>query len=391
MQPTVNIKDKRSTSDNDLFVTNHAAHITSVDNGVIDFNNDTETPLLSGQTFTGTATDVSNYASIGLMVYTDVNSADDGLVVQYSFNGTTWRDGEAYTIPANTTKFFTPPKQGKYYRVSYTNNGSNQSEFHIHSLLSKTPIKWSSHNINDNLNDDDDSELVSAVLKLRTAQNNYVSGAATNSGNFKVSIEEFDSSVSTDTNKLNVAPYLINEDGVQAQMLTDTYFTGSPVVIDSAHHEIHCGDSLTSFEIFDLGTPSGTRDILIKVPNPTPSSKRFHFDFSLISEGECEARLYEGTVVSADGTAKSFYNRNRQDPVSSESEVGIFHTPTVTNVGTNIDGIHFGSGRGSGGEARGEMEWVLLNNTNYLIRLTNFSIKTNHITLKINYYVHPGI
>lgn len=163
-----------------------------------DTNNSTDTALSSGQTFTGTATDISDYSAIGLMVYTDVNSAADGLVVQYSFDGSDWHDGESYTIPANSTKFFTPPKQGKYYRVSFTNNGDPQTDFHIHSLLSKYPIKWSSHNLNDNLNDDDDAELVASVLKLRTAQNTYTSGAATNNGNFKVSLEEYDGSLNPD-------------------------------------------------------------------------------------------------------------------------------------------------------------------------------------------------
>ena len=215
--------------------------ISSVQNGVIDTNNETLTPLLSGQSFIGSATDISNYASIGLMVYADVNSANDGLTVQYSFNGTDWRDGEHYTIPADTVKFFTPPKQGKYYRVSFTNNGNDQTEFHLHSLLSKTPIKWSSHNINSNLNDDDDAELVASVLKLRTAQNTYVSGAAPNSGNFKVSVEEFDEAVSTDTNKLNSANYITDEYNNQNQQLGDNAFKGEIIAIPPEHHEIHCG------------------------------------------------------------------------------------------------------------------------------------------------------
>ena len=54
----------------------------------------------------------------------------------------------------------------------------------------------------------DDPTLSVSVLKLRTAANTYVSGAATNSGNFKVSLEEFENDISVNSNsQLKTTPY----------------------------------------------------------------------------------------------------------------------------------------------------------------------------------------
>lgn len=157
--------------------------------GRADDNNSTNTPLAASATYTGTATDVSAYSAITVLVSADVVGS---IVVQFSQDASDWHDGETYLIPAGGTKFFTPPVQAKFFRIVYNNGGTDQTDFHIHTMLKPDAVKWSSHNLNDNLNDQDDAELNVSVLKLRTAANNYVSGAATNSGNFKVSLEEFE-------------------------------------------------------------------------------------------------------------------------------------------------------------------------------------------------------
>lgn len=163
-------------------------------NDKADVNNSTETLLLADAVFTGTGTDTFGYSYYTVMVHADVVGT---LAIQYSDDNSDWHDGESYSIPADTTKFFTPPLQERYLRVVYTNGSSSQSLFHLHTTLRKNKIKSSSHNINDNLNDDDDAELNISVLKLRTAQDTYVSGASTNNGNFKMSLEEYNGQIAT--------------------------------------------------------------------------------------------------------------------------------------------------------------------------------------------------
>jgi hypothetical protein len=166
--------------------------------GLIDTNNVTTTLLGSNEVFTGVGTDILNYSAIAIQVDVDVAGT---LQIQFSEDNIDWHIGEQYSIPAVTlgeAKFFTPPAQGAYYRIKFINGATPQGRFHVHSVLKPNPIKWSSHNINSNLHDDDDAELNVSVLKLRTAQDNYVSGSATNSGNFKVSLEEFNGTVKTE-------------------------------------------------------------------------------------------------------------------------------------------------------------------------------------------------
>jgi hypothetical protein len=181
--------------------------------------------------------------------------------------------------------------------------------------------------------------------------------------------------------------YLTDENGVQ--MLGDGYFAGAPVVVDVAHHELHCGDSICLTHTVDL-TNGAVRDILITVPNPAITAKRYHFYIEVTTESETDVKLYESTTTSNNGTTIAAFNRNRQDPVVAENEVVFTHTPTVTGVGTLIEEFHFGSGRGVGGENRGNNEWVFKNNTKYLLRVTNATTTNNYIAVKIDYYVHPG-
>lgn len=213
--PKVRIADEAGTNIADV---NAEGQLHTVLRGKIDTGNSTEVNLLADGVFTGTAIDTLDYSSVSIVVHTDVASATDGMVVQYSSDGSHWHDGEVYTVEAGATKFFTPTMQDKYMRIVYTNGGSDQTDFHIHTTLRKSPIKWSSHRIQDDLKDEDDGELNISVLKLRTAADNYVSGTATSNGNFKVSLEELESGISTNSNsQLKVTHYLSNgNEGIAA-------------------------------------------------------------------------------------------------------------------------------------------------------------------------------
>lgn len=132
--------------------------------GRIDYNNSTTNLLLANTSYTGTATDVSSYSAIALTCFADVNSDVGGLQVHFSDDAVDWHNGEDYTVISNSTKFYTPPVQARYYRLVYYNNGLDQTDFHLHSMLKKYPIKWSSHNINDPIVAQDDATLTKTVL-----------------------------------------------------------------------------------------------------------------------------------------------------------------------------------------------------------------------------------
>lgn len=353
--------------------------------------NTTTTALGANETFTGQWQDCLNYQEVNVSIISDKNSATNGLVFQWSADGTIIGDTDVYSYyTASGGTNYTPNPAFRYVRMVYTNGSQAQTSFSLMTILRRTMTGGSFHRIDSTLKDDSDGRLTITVPKLKTAANNYVSQTATNSGNAKMSIQEFDGAVATNTNKLNVAPYLTDEAGVQSQMLCDTYYGGAPVTIDIGHHEIHCGDMITLYDNVDLGN-AAVRDILIIVPNPAITTKRYHFDITIDSESETDYKLYEGTTVSNAGTALTAYNRNRQDPTVAENEVLYYHTPTVTAVGALIDGNHWGAGRGVGGVVRSQNEWVFKNNVSYLVRITNATATNNQISTHISYYVHPGV
>lgn len=159
---------------------------------------ETSTPLTGNETFTGETCDLKDYAGITIGVYADVPSATNGLKFQISKDGNTWHTTDEYTyLDDGVTKVYTPTRGFRYGRVTYTNGVTAQGAFELQMIATPAAGKPSSHKIQDDLVDEDDGELQIAVLKLRTAQNDYVSGAATNAGNFKVSLEEIETEVET--------------------------------------------------------------------------------------------------------------------------------------------------------------------------------------------------
>lgn len=103
-------------------------------NNRVDMNNNTTVALPANTNFTGAATDLSSFGAISLIVKTDAPSASKGFLIQYSPDGSDWHTGEAYTVPSNSEKFYTPPVWSRYYRVVYSNGAVANTNFAIHSF-----------------------------------------------------------------------------------------------------------------------------------------------------------------------------------------------------------------------------------------------------------------
>lgn len=97
--------------------------------------------------------------------------------------------------------------------------------------------------------------------------------------------------------------------------------------------------------------------------------------------------VYEG-ITSTEGTGITEFNRNRNS--ATEATCVVVHTPTVSNTGTLLRTKHFGTGKTAGVETHENDEWVLKQNTKYLIRLTNATTSANYCTLVLNWYEHTN-
>lgn len=163
---------------------NADGQLHTVQRGTIDVNNSTTDTLGIAGVFTGTGTDILDYGAIGVMVYTD---QDGTLEAQFSPDNSTWYVGEEYDIVNGSTKFFTPPTQGAYFRLVYTNGAVAQTVFCICTTLKKQAIKWSSHNINDPITDQDDAVLMKGVVTGKDPDGVFRNANVTRDGDLTVS------------------------------------------------------------------------------------------------------------------------------------------------------------------------------------------------------------
>lgn len=124
--------------------------------------NSTTATLLSGAVFTGTSEDISAYASVTIAVISNVASATDGLSIQQSPDGSNWDLADVYTVPAATGKTFGVQVAAKFYRVVYTNGGTNQASFRLQSIFHTIMPNASSVRPQDaRTNDNDMTEVIS--------------------------------------------------------------------------------------------------------------------------------------------------------------------------------------------------------------------------------------
>ena len=197
--------------------------------------------------------------------------------------------------------------------------------------------------------------------------------------------------------QLNVSPYILDEFGYYTHILGDNIFKGSIIAIEPEHHEIHCGDSYEATDNVTLGN-GGTRDYLIIVPNEglsethpgdSQDTKQYHLVGIVESESELSAEFYEASTATA-GTAITSFNRNRNSTLTDT--LNISYSPSITTIGTSIWGPwRVGSGRSVAGSASRTREFILKDNTQYILRLTNQTTSNNNVNVEFDYYVHPGV
>ena len=171
-------------------IVNSSGQLHVVLRGAVCDCNSTSTPLTAGASFTGEGKEMLDYSIIFVTVYSDVASATDGLSIQQSHDGTNWYFTDEYTVPAGTGKTFTIQPSAKYYRVVYTNGGTNQTTFSLQTILKKSNSLASSHRIQDSIIDDDDAQLIKAVLTAKKDSGTFDNIGATTSGNLRVTDAE---------------------------------------------------------------------------------------------------------------------------------------------------------------------------------------------------------
>lgn len=211
---------------------------------------------------------------------------------------------------------------------------------------------------------------------------------ATAGSNLKISLEELENQISSNSNsQLNVT--LFNEEGIPASIdaSTETLQT-----IDHSHHKILEGDAYTAKVQAEGGV--GTKAIITFTTSDT--AKWMHIIIHARSNVEAHYTLGESPTITADtGTNFIVYNRNRNSDNESLTKGTRTATAgqmtegaTVTNLGTILEQVHLGSGR-AGGENRSDDEWVLKQNTTYVLECES-EAATSDVLIEIDWYEHTN-
>lgn len=119
--------------------------------------------------YTSNAFDVSGYSSINVNVYSDVDSAANGLTVQFSPDGTNWDHSHSTTYTTGTGKGYMFNAEYQYARIVYTNGAVAQTAFRLQVVLKTQTVPSSMFNFNQTISENQFAQLTrSAIIGRNT-------------------------------------------------------------------------------------------------------------------------------------------------------------------------------------------------------------------------------
>jgi hypothetical protein len=155
--------------------------------------------------------------------------------------------------------------------------------------------------------------------------------------------------------------------------------SGALITIDDALRRIMEG---AAFHVSDSNVIANTnsRTLLLTTPNTTA---RIYLSFGVGTNALVQYYLYENPTISNVGTDVTAYNRDRNS--SAAPALTVKHTPTISNVGTELTGGYLISNN-INSERIEDRLWVLKQNEEYLVRVTNNSGGNANITILLDWY-----
>ena len=219
--------------------------------GIISTGNSTSANLAAGATFTGEGIDASPaYGTVSVCVFSSHASATNGLKFQASIDNISWETIEQYTyIAGSGLQSYSFAPSGRYFRLTYTNGGTETTKFAVFSVLRSGYTKSSSHRIGDVITGEKDAELVKAVLAAMKPNGDFTDIHCTAGGNLKISLEE--------VNGIDPLP-----------VTSGAYKSSATVVRPSNTTDYAIGDVIG---VADSGTPANAGSAIIEFASIGPS------------------------------------------------------------------------------------------------------------------------
>ena len=185
----------------------------------------------------------------------------------------------------------------------------------------------------------------------------------------------------SDTTKArHINPAYVDKDGLSYITSSDKPFP----TIDVNHLRLHEGRAFYAYKLY----PDASKLLAgasIDIAVAWASGIKPHLVYDANCGGDAELYLYENAVVTG-GTLLPSFTRNRT--IAATSSSAILLNPTVTSVGTLLEGefIAGGVGKKAGGGIVSTTEQVLAPLTTYLFRLTNVNGTDHMAYLHLEWY-----
>jgi hypothetical protein len=185
---------------------------------------------------------------------------------------------------------------------------------------------------------------------------------------------------SLDTRSIHVSPSYTDNSSVQQLAGSDRPFP----MVDINHLRLHEGRAYNVYRLYPNAAKLAA-GASCNIAIAWASNVYAHLVIDASCGGDAELYMYEGATVTG-GTAFTALSRHRVIDVASQSAVLI--NPTVTSVGTELDGqlVVGGTGKKAGGGGAGSLEMVLKPLTTYLFRLTNVNGTAHMAELFLEWY-----
>lgn len=169
--------------------------VTVVQLNIVSAANSTSTPLLAGGTFTGVFEEVLPFADFTVLINTDQSSAVDGFIVEYSSNGIDVDATDVFTFVTAAQKQYSFGTNSRYIRIRYVNGATPQTTFRLQTIYKRNRGKPSSHKLDEGIVDNDDAELVKAILTGKREDGVYENVELSTQNSLKVALTDRSSQV----------------------------------------------------------------------------------------------------------------------------------------------------------------------------------------------------
>jgi hypothetical protein len=161
--------------------------------------------------------------------------------------------------------------------------------------------------------------------------------------------------------------------------------TSAIIAIGNEHHEQHDGEHFFAKQVVPFnGVANEEGFFMFRTPDTT---KRIHARAEFYGDVEFTIEIYEGSTVTADGTAVGRWNNDRDSATTATLEA--FANPTVNDIGTLIWIARFGSGKDATGVSPVfGYEIIVKRNTMYVFKATKIAVQVGYLDAGFWWYEH---